>query len=143
MRDAFGSTFMFRLIIIFIVFYVSFMTIAVCYAKVFRIKNGIIDILEQNQYNYVNNTSVQNIVYGKVDAYLSSFAYDYSGNQDIQKLCKQDDGKLSNNGACIIPIKSGENVYYRVKVYLVITFPVFSRNFIIPVSGDTETIAFD
>lgn len=149
MRDAFGSTFMFKLIIIFIVFYVSFMTIAVSYAKVFRVKNGIIDILEQYQYD--SEGSRRQEVIDRVDNYLKKFPYN-EGNDYVKKMCISDssnqndtqktyDNKFTENGACIIRTDLGNNnVTYKVVVYLVISFPVFQQKFVIPISGETTAI---
>ena len=47
MRDAFGGEFMIRLMMVFIVVYVGFGAISLNYAKTFRLKNKIIDIIEQ------------------------------------------------------------------------------------------------
>lgn len=150
MRDAFGSTFMFKLIIIFIVFYVSFMTIAVSYAKVFRVKNGVIDILEQYQYDSVGSRAKD--VIGRVDDYLSKFPYNEGANVNVEKLCKEDsrnqnasdetyENQFTENGACIIRTDLGEgSVFYEVVVYLVISFPVFNQDFVIPIRGETTTI---
>ena len=77
MRDAFGSTFMFKLIIIFIVFYVCFATIAVSYAKTFRLKNQVVNIVEQYQYNHETN---KDEAIDKIDAYLGNNNY---SNQNI------------------------------------------------------------
>ena len=49
MRDAFGGVFMIRLMLVFIVIYVAFTAISFKYAKSFRIKNKVIDFVEQNQ----------------------------------------------------------------------------------------------
>ena len=49
MRDAFGGVFMMRLMLVFIVLYVAFTAISFKYAKSFRIKNKVIDFVEQNQ----------------------------------------------------------------------------------------------
>lgn len=150
MRDAFGSTFMFKLIIIFIVFYVSFMTIAVSYAKVFRVKNGVIDILEQYQYDSVGSRA-QDVI-GRVDNYLSKFPYNEGANENVKKLCKEDsrnqsasgetyENQFTENGACIIRTDLGEgSVFYEVVVYLVVSFPVFNQDFVIPIRGETTTI---
>lgn len=150
MRDAFGSTFMFKLIIIFIVFYVSFMTIAVSYAKVFRVKNGVIDILEQYQYDSVGSRA-QDVI-GRVDNYLSKFPYNEGANGNVEKLCKEDsrnqnasnetyENQFTENGACIIRTDLGEgSVFYEVVVYLVVSFPVFNQDFVIPIRGETTTI---
>ena len=44
MRDAFGGVFMIKLALIFIIIYVSFMAVAINYAKAFRVKNQVINI---------------------------------------------------------------------------------------------------
>lgn len=150
MRDAFGSTFMFKLIIIFIVFYVSFMTIAVSYAKVFRVKNGVIDILEQYQYDSVGSRK-QDVI-DRVNDYLSKFPYDEGDNNNVKKMCKEDsrnqnasgeiyDNQFTENGACIIRTDlGGDSVFYEVVVYLVVSFPLFQQDFVIPIRGETTTI---
>lgn len=150
MRDAFGSTFMFKLIIIFIVFYVSFMTIAVSYAKVFRVKNGVIDILEQYQYDSVGSRK-QDVI-DRVNDYLSKFPYDEGDNNNVKKMCKEDsrnqnafgeiyDNQFTENGACIIRTDlGGGSVFYEVVVYLVVSFPLFQQDFVIPIRGETTTI---
>ncbi len=47
MRDAFGGVFMMRLMLVFIVILVGFGAISLNYAKAFRIKNKVIDVVEQ------------------------------------------------------------------------------------------------
>lgn len=49
MRDAFGGAFMIKLFLVFIVLYVSFAAVSLNYAKAFRVKNKIIDYIEQNE----------------------------------------------------------------------------------------------
>lgn len=49
MRDAFGGVFMIKLFLVFIVIYVAFSAISLNYAKAFRIKNKIIDFIEENE----------------------------------------------------------------------------------------------
>lgn len=136
MRDAFGGTFMFKLMIIFIVFYVSFMTIAVSYAKTFKMKNGVINILEQ--YQNVEGTQLMS----KVDSYLSNQAYNYGENDSVSNNCKMNSGStFTDNGACIVKYGLGGNsYYYDVTVYMVISFPLFNQDFVIPVTGETTTI---
>lgn len=135
MRDVFGGTFMFKLIIIFIVFYVSFMTIAVSYAKTFKLKNSVINILEQ--YQNVEGTQLMS----NVDSYLSNQAYNYGDNGNVANSCKNKEGTLTDNGVCIAKYSLGDNsYYYDVTVYMVISFPLFGQDFIIPITGETTTI---
>lgn len=142
MRDAFGGTFMFKLIIIFIVLYVSFATIAVSYAKTFRLKNGVIDILEQYQFNYTgSNERAWNVVHDYVDPYLDKASYHARNSMSVNH-CTSQGGRMSSNGACILPIEYTMNqtnhYYYRVTLYMVIKIPGINYNAVIPVSGETK-----
>ena len=49
MRDAFGGAFMIRLFVVFIFIYMFFTAIALNYAKAFKVKNRVIDYLEDNE----------------------------------------------------------------------------------------------
>ncbi len=140
MRDAFGSTFMFRLIIIFIVFYVTFATIAVSYAKTFRLKNEVVNIIEQYQLypsDYSNDNGFLNTsAIKKVDEYLKSSNYNHYN--DVRNSCSGNSKKLTRQGACVEAIKyDRDKYYYRVTLYMVIDFPVLTFSPVIPVSGDT------
>lgn len=49
MRDAFGGEFMIRFLLVFIFIYVAFTAVSLNYAKAFRVKNAVIDFVEQNE----------------------------------------------------------------------------------------------
>ena len=49
MRDAFGGVFMMRLFLVFIVVYIGFGAVSFNYAKAFKVKNKIIDLVETSQ----------------------------------------------------------------------------------------------
>ena len=49
MRDAFGGSFMIKLFLVFIFIYMFFTAIALNYAKAFKVKNKVIDYLEDNE----------------------------------------------------------------------------------------------
>ena len=49
MRDAFGGVFMIRIMLVFVFVFVAFTAISLNYAKAFRIKNSIIDFVEQEE----------------------------------------------------------------------------------------------
>ena len=59
MRDAVGGTFMIKIFLIFLALYIIFVGVAVNYVKAFRVKNRIINIIEQNERitNYTDNSS--------------------------------------------------------------------------------------
>ena len=45
MRDAVGGAFMIKLLLVFLAVYTIFIAIAINYAKAFRVKNKILDII--------------------------------------------------------------------------------------------------
>lgn len=49
MRDAFGGVFTMNLLLVFIFIYVAFTAVSLNYAKGFKVKNAIIDFVEQNE----------------------------------------------------------------------------------------------
>lgn len=136
-RDAFGGSFMIKIILVFIVIFVSFMAAAVTYAKAFRVKNGVINILEQNQYNGQINK-----VQDKIDTYLGSVPYSERNDTTIGH-CNNAGGKMTGNGACIVPKGGNNNKYYQVIVYISISLPFFHLNPIFPISGETKTITYN
>ena len=144
MRDSYGGAFMFSIVFVFIVLFVSFLTITVNFAKVFRIKNTIIDILEQSQY-VMNGTDwhTDQVVLNKIDPYLDSFAYRNGENLGVKNHCKDQGGLLTKYGACIVKIQNRDTEagsYYRVFVYITGSIPVLGNNIVMPISGDTDII---
>lgn len=135
MRDAIGGTFMLRILIIFIVLYIVFMCFAVSYAKTFRLKNKVIDILEQQG-------SGDSGVINDIDEYLASNAYNFPGtnHSQVYNHCPNASENLTSKGACIVPKDSGNNRYYQVYLYIVYYFPFFHWEVVMPVGGETEVI---
>lgn len=141
MRDAFGSTFTFKLVIIFIVFYVCFTAIIVSYARAFRVKNRAIDIAEQFQVLSISDIN------GKIesDRFISGMGRTVKSNDVItEKYCnaKDENTMLTNNGICISKRFSENNekkYYYEITSYIVIKFPVLSNEVIIPIKSYTKS----
>ena len=64
MRDAFGGVFTMNLLLVFIFIYVAFTAVSFNYAKAFKVKNAVIDFVEQNELaelseNYMNDKLAQ------------------------------------------------------------------------------------
>ena len=135
MRDAFGGTFMLKLIVVFVVFYVSFATIAVNYAKIFRLKNRVIDIIEQYQLDLSNEKSWDTEI---VDDFLSENVYNVGNNQGVQDDCKGRNGRLTRNGVCVSQGDINLGNYYDITLYMVVQLPILDVNFAIPIGGHTK-----
>ena len=130
MRDAFGGVFMTRLMLVFIVLYVAFVAVSFKYAKSFRIKNKVIDFVEQNQITNIGRYFSTGSGYGidKLDNIIREANYNiscndlgYSGNGNII-----DKGTGKVIGYCyngIIIAKNTEKtttdtIYYNVYTYV-------------------------
>lgn len=146
MRESFGGAFMIKLILIFIVVYISFMAVAINYAKAFRVKNNVINLLEQNQFKLGDEITF-------IDKYLDSVPYNFYDNRSVQDNCNNvtfgstDNEKktvLTLNGACIVKMgdedENSRDYYYKVTTYISIEFPFFNIYMTFPISGETKII---
>ena len=145
MKDAFGGVFMLRILIIFFVVFVCFMTVAVSYVRVYRIKNNVISILEREDN--------PGDVLPKIDRYVNASGYvnDARVNDDCTKRAVENsgtykDGTIRGNayGICIIPygevIDGIYKYHYQVTAYIVLDFPLFHLGTVVPISGETRPL---
>lgn len=51
MRDAFGGAFMVKVFLVFVLIYIIFTSLALNYAKAFKVKNAVVEYLESNEVN--------------------------------------------------------------------------------------------
>lgn len=140
MKDAYGGTFSISLFLVFFVIYVTFIGVALQFAKTYRIKNNVINILEQQQYTGAANDKALT----KLDYYLDGVPYTVS-NEIASVQCEKrykNYGYTVHNGVCIVPMPQGSDKpeYFRVEVYFVAEFPFFNISLTIPASGETKII---
>ena len=141
MRESFGGAFMIKLVLIFIVVYISFMAVAINYAKAFRVKNGVINILEQ--YKYDGSKNKEDPVIKKVDDYLRKVPYNHGSNVKENEHCsvQGDSAVFTKYGACLVKVSGDDSPrYFKVITYISIDFPFFNISMTIPISGETKSI---
>ena len=136
MRDAFGGVFMMRLMLVFIVIFVGFGAVSFNYAKAFRIKNIVIDVVEQmelqksdfgldennNKININKLLDSQKGIKDKLDAILEDTNYTITCNGDESSVIKSNETDI---GVCYRGIyiiinnehKDNMNIYYNVITY--------------------------
>lgn len=134
MRESFGGSFIINLILVFIVVFISFMAVTVSYAKAFRVKNQVINIVEQYQYSGAGDSEVEN----KIISYLDSVSYK-NLSSSVSDKCNNVSGNLVN-GVCIVPFDEVGARYYKIITYISIDFPFFNLSLVVPVSGETKTM---
>lgn len=124
MRDAFGGVFMIRLMLVFVFVFVTFTAISLNYAKAFRVKNTIIDFVEQEELMSLETLSKDSNRLAKLDKILDDANYNkecqtgYSNSIVTEETTG--DKKYCHNGI-IIERKSGL-VDRRTIVYNVYTY---------------------
>ncbi len=167
MREAIGGTWIFQIVIGFILLFTAFICLAVNRSKAFAVKDQIIQVIQS--YNGINvNESYDE---SKIDAfydivdYIKSTAYrntgvkpadEKVGDETAPYYCFNRNGKPDDNHAtfCIAPISvrdDGCNVsmdcselpsmyYYKVVVFYQLDIPVFHDLFNFKITGDTKTM---
>ena len=144
MRESIGGTWLFGLVITFIVFFASFLAVSVNYSKAFNVKNNVVDLLGKYEGNTCDARR-------KIGEYLSREGYLVSGTCEPGYK-----GYLINGN----PISAGEKafycvktnsvtstatlnkMYYGVEVFFRIDFPVFGDLTTFRVKGETESIYY-
>lgn len=146
MRDAVGGTFMIKVLLIFLAVYITFVAVALNYAKAFRVKNKVIDIIEQNEgledadYHNTSGTNTYGVT-GKINEYLNTVSY----NVDLSEKNKENRGVCFEKGFCIndyqsLSVDGITSTYYKVTTFVRIEFPFFNLNFTIPITGETRKV---
>lgn len=135
MKEAYGGLTNLYVFFIFFVIYVCFLAIALNFAKTYRIKNYVINTLEQ--YQYTGEFNANESALRKIDDYLAYVPY---GNH-VDAANAYCGSESAYNGVCIIPLGDDDNRYYRVVVFFEVEFPFLKiSKFSIPISGETMII---
>lgn len=130
MRDAFGGAFMIRLFLVFIFIYMFFTAIALNYAKAFKVKNKVIDYLEDNEVilreKKNDNEHINAAQRDKMDYFIETKVvkeYQYRQDKSEMKCSNEYPEVYCNNGIRIIQIDArnikSDNLgtYYRVETF--------------------------
>ena len=142
MKEGIGGTFMIYVLLVFLAVYITFVAVAFNYARAFKVKNKVIDIIEQNEgisdYTDISESSVL----GQIDNYLGQVSYIVNGIDS--KKCLGYDYINSNRGYCIDEYSATNNgitsKYYKVMTFVRLEIPFMDLGFTIPVKGETRKI---
>ena len=142
MRDAFGGAFSIKLMLIFLILYVSFICVAINYARAFRVKNRIINIVEQNEgYNINKKGNLDSQISGYLNnsGYYIEYNDLYYKGENISSCEEYENSYFEKPGYCIVKLNDNPE-YYRVETYMVFTLPIINVHFPIAVRGETRRI---
>jgi len=147
MRDSVGGTFMMYVFLIFLAVYITFVAVAFNYARAFRVKNKVIDIIEQNEgmsdADFSNLSGTNNVgVAGQINEYLNTINY----NVNLTSRIQEGRGVCYDRGYCIQKISAVSDIdgvsasYYKVTTFVRLELPFLDLGFTIPVKGETRKI---
>lgn len=146
MRDAFGGTFMLQVFLVFIAVYICFTAMALNYAKAFKVKNAVIDYLENKEITNLNSLSAS-----QIDAMNKYFDQEVLGNMNYnlseQKICDRIQTKemgrviayCHDSGIVIRESARAENtegIYYTVSTYIGWSMPFLNK--LLALNGNNE-----
>lgn len=150
MREAIGGTWLFGLVITFIVFFASFLAVSVNYSKAFNVKNNVVDLISKYEGN---NCNARNNIgsYLKDVGYLVTGDCSGIGSVDGEIYTAYDlNGNKVNNGRgyyCIAKedTKDATDInksYYRVVVFFRVDLPIVGNLTTFRIKGETESIFY-
>lgn len=140
MKEGIGGTFMIYVFLVFLAVYITFLAVAFNYARAFRVKNKVIDIIEQNEGMDFTDTSGTR---GEIKEYLNKVSYGVTGiDKDV---CPEIEYQyIDEKGYCIgvydYTVDGKTSYYYKVKTFIRLEIPFLNLGFTIPVKGETRKI---
>ena len=166
MRESIGGTWLTGIVITFLALFAGFLAYSISYTKAFRVKDNIIQIIEQNEgFTTAANTkqnmldSVTNareedlILNGSAEAEIFNFIQKIGYNYSTNISCKNDENEnedvfgTAKYGYCLekhcTNSANVDKVYYKVTTYISLQIPVVNVTVQIPISGETTTLYYD
>ena len=131
MREAIGGALLIKLVMFFIVLYVCFFAIAINYPITFRVKNNIINLIEE--YEGLD------LAKSHIDEYIANVGFYRAGAVSFT-LSQNTTCDHGSNGYCIQEKTSARGKYWKVTTYVTFDFPIIGRITNFPVSGETRVI---
>ena len=163
MKESIGGTWLIGIVALFIVLFSAFMAYSINYTKAFRAKNGIIDLIEQNEgYTFYSGSNINNMtqeqlmndrsVQAKAYALVKSMGYDYGSKSENKVVCNNDgtisdatkiDAAYQPGGYCVYRFCNSDGTYrYKVVTYVMMKFPVINFGITVPIKGETKTLYY-
>lgn len=141
MRESIGASFVLYAIVIFVSIFCLFFISGLSYTKAFKIKNRIVDIIEENG-GY--NKKAQD----QISSALKSAGYRVKkGNPECNKISKINKSKFeiltnepNNYRYCVYKVKTNKGDYYGAVAFMYFEIPVIHAHLEFPVYGETKVM---
>lgn len=146
MREAIGGTWIFGIVIVFIVLFSSYLAISVNYSKAFKVKNTIVSMIEKYE-GHGDAVQTAIIKYNKEVGYGVSSNCNGKG-QGYDNVPSTAGFKSRYCVECTdADTSEGRNrlakSYYTVTVFFKLDLPIVGNIFVFPVTGETKPVYGD
>ena len=143
MKEAIGGTWLFQIVIVFILMFAGYMCLSINHSKAFGIKSEIIESL--TRHAGVDKKEIKEILHKA--SYRTKGSCDRVKSNDSEKWEGYNrEGERDDNNAtfCIRKIAINTNnynmFYYQVRVFYQLDLPIFNSLFSFTVKGDTTLL---
>ena len=142
MRQAIGNAFILNLVITFIALMMLVFVGSISYSKSYKVKNKIINLIENNKgYNEEVSDDIEEV--------LGDVGYQISNNQNCDRFVVGEDSQIvyptsefrSGYRYCIIENTTSDGKYYTVVTFMKFDFPVIGNFVEFPVKGETKIMS--
>ena len=151
MREAIGNSFVLNFIITFLFLFMLIFVATLSYTKAFKVKNRIIDTIENYDGNIANNGTLNTNFKDELDTKLSEMGYRISRKNDCNdaKSNRITSNENYNNKVttlntqssyryCIYESDTERGKYYTVVAYIYFEVPLIGAKLEFPIYGETR-----
>lgn len=150
MREAIGGTWIFQIVIFFILLFTGYMCMSINHSKAFNVKDIIVKEIERREgvdlKSPQNDPAIQNIVESLKNV---SYRTTASCPEGYEGFDRNGSPNIRNASFCIKAVKTREDptgtlpnmTYYRVMVFYQLDLPIFRSVFNFRITGDTKIIS--
>jgi len=149
MKESIANSYVFMIIIIFISVIALVFVSSLSYSKAFKVKNKILDIIEQYDDGYGYNSSTRTYanketIEKDIEAELKDIGYRISNNRTCPTRTTKSGNVLyainnqENYRYCVYRESQGRGEQYYVVVYMYFDVPIIDRYLEFPLSGQTK-----
>ena len=156
MREAISGTYIFQIVVFFVLLFTAFMSLSINYSRAFKVSSEIANMVERN--NGINDLSIE-----EIQTYLLDVGYRTTGNcnrdrdtgneEDLGYEAYGLDAQLvsGDKGAFCVKrvevINEGDTtgqfpvtVYYKIKVFFKLDLPILSSIFEFEIKSSTKQL---
>ena len=143
MKESIGTTWIFQMVIIFILIFVSFLIVTLTYSKTFKTRNELINIIEKYEGVTEESLSIMN-QYLRYNSYqaMKKCPANWYGVASIEKIEieKVGNGSVRKYYYCLKRnvSKKSSLVHYDIKVFFKFNLPIFETIGTFTVNGSTS-----